>query len=220
MYFRARVVGFLADNRCFRWVPSAACTTSACSGKDKYSASSSSTSQADPNKQLNVQYGDGSTASGPVYTDKVIVAGLTATSQTFGTATTLTGNFGSSPTDGLVGCAYPALSQLGVSPFINTLISEGHIAEPVFSFRLVSENAAQSELYLGGLDSSQYVAGTTRYTPVISQTYWAVNTQVEVNGQAVSGLGQLNAIVDTGASSPAKPRLVRLLTPVDPQARR
>nr|QCC30103.1 secreted aspartic protease [Rhodotorula taiwanensis] len=182
------------------WVPSSQCTTSACSGKNKYSASSSSTSQAQSGNQLNVQYGDGSTASGPVYSDSVTVGGLTATGQTFGTATTLTGNFGSSPSDGLVGMAYPALSQLGVSPFFNTLWSEGHVARDVFSFRLAAGNSAPSELYLGGLNSNKYVAGTTGYTPVISQTYWAINTNVQVNGQSVSGLGTLNAIADTGTT--------------------
>ncbi|GAA5952922.1 hypothetical protein JCM8115_002384 [Rhodotorula mucilaginosa] len=156
------------------WVPSSACSGSGCGTHAKYTATSSSTSKAVTGKTLNVQYGDGSTASGPVYSDSVTVGGLTATGQTFGTATTLTGNFGSSPSDGLVGMAYPALSQLG--------------------------NSAASELYLGGLNSAKYVAGTTGYTPVISQTYWAINTNVAVNGQAVSGLGTLAAIADTGTT--------------------
>lgn len=125
---------------------------------------------------------------------------MTATGQTFGTATTLTGNFGSSPSDGLVGMAYPALSQLGVPPFFNTLWSEGRVAANSFSFRLATQNSAASELYLGGLNSAKYVAGTTGYTPVISQTYWAINTNVAVNGQAVSGLGTLAAIADTGTT--------------------
>lgn len=182
------------------WVPSSACSGSGCGTHAKYTAKSSSTSKAVTGKTLDVQYGDGSTASGPVYSDSVTVGGLTATGQTFGTATTLTGNFGSSPSDGLVGMAYPALSQLGVSPFFNTLWSEGRVAANSFSFRLATQNSAASELYLGGLNSAKYVAGTTGYTPVISQTYWAINTNVAVNGQAVSGLGTLAAIADTGTT--------------------
>ncbi|KAG0663087.1 Type I transmembrane sorting receptor [Rhodotorula mucilaginosa] len=182
------------------WVPSSACSGSGCGTHARYTATSSSTSKAVTGKTLNVQYGDGSTASGPVYSDSVTVGGLTATGQTFGTATTLTGNFGSSPSDGLVGMAYPALSQLGVPPFFNTLWSEGRVAANSFSFRLATQNSAASELYLGGLNSAKYVAGTTGYTPVISQTYWAINTNVAVNGQAVSGLGTLAAIADTGTT--------------------
>ncbi|GAA5991551.1 hypothetical protein JCM10908_005758 [Rhodotorula pacifica] len=182
------------------FVPSSSCTTSACANHHKYSASSSSTSKAVTGKTLNVQYGDGSTASGPVYSDSITVGGVTATGQTFGTATTLTGNFGSSPSDGLIGMAYPSLSQLGVSPFFNTLYSEGRVASNSFSFKLSAGNAAASELYLGGQNSAKYVAGTTGWTPVISQTYWAINANVAVNGASVSGLGQLAAIADTGTT--------------------
>lgn len=182
------------------FVPSSSCSGSGCGTHAKYSATSSSTSKAVTGKTLDVQYGDGSTASGPVYSDSVSVGGLTATSQTFGTATTLTGNFGASPSDGLVGMAYPSLSQLGVSPLFNTLWSQGRVAANSFSFRLATQNSAASELYLGGLNAAKYVAGTTGWTPVISQTYWAVNTNVAVNGQSVSSLGTLNAIVDTGTT--------------------
>ena len=48
------------------WVPSTVCDS--CSGKSQYDASSSSTSKKQSGS-FEIQYGDGSTVSGPVYTE-------------------------------------------------------------------------------------------------------------------------------------------------------
>ncbi|BGP53284.1 hypothetical protein JCM8202v2_000843 [Rhodotorula sphaerocarpa] len=177
------------------WVTAKGCSSSGCAS-DQYAPDQSSTSELVPNKTLNISYVDGSTASGPVYSDKVTVAGLTANNQKFGAATTVTGTLANSVTEGLCGMAYPTIASLEVSPFFNTLVDEGHVAAPVFSFRLSAQSGV-SELYLGGLDSSKYVAGTTQWTPVIDKAYWATRAQILVNGQAV---GQLNALIDSGTS--------------------
>lgn len=50
------------------WVPSSACTSSTCSTKKKYNPSSSSTSKK-LSGTFSIQYGDGSTVSGPIYQD-------------------------------------------------------------------------------------------------------------------------------------------------------
>lgn len=50
------------------WVPSSSCTSSTCKKKDRYTASSSSTSSK-KSGTFSIEYGDGSTVSGPVYTD-------------------------------------------------------------------------------------------------------------------------------------------------------
>ena len=50
------------------WVPSSSCRSSTCSPKKKYTASSSSTSSK-KSGSFSIEYGDGSTVSGPVYTD-------------------------------------------------------------------------------------------------------------------------------------------------------
>ncbi|GAA5901695.1 uncharacterized protein JCM6883_000367 [Sporobolomyces salmoneus] len=178
------------------WVPGSGCTSSACSSKHKYNPSTSSTS-ATTTKQLDVSYGDGSTSSGPAYSDSVTVAGLTASKQVFGSATTLSSSFGSSPEDGLVGMAFPSISQLQTSPFFQTLISQGKVASPQFSFKLTKSGAS---LDLGSMVSSRYVAGTTQWTPVTSKSYWNVQAQTQVNGKSVSSLGTFAAIVDTGTT--------------------
>jgi cathepsin D len=48
------------------WVPSSQCTSSACSAKKKYTASSSGKEESGT---FSILYGDGSTVSGPIFTD-------------------------------------------------------------------------------------------------------------------------------------------------------
>ena len=51
------------------WIPSSSCSSSTCKSKTRYSASSSSTSSK-KSGSFSIEYGDGSTVSGPIYTDK------------------------------------------------------------------------------------------------------------------------------------------------------
>ena len=74
------------------WVPSANCTSSPCSGKHKYNATTSTTSVHKSGK-FSISYGDGSSVSGPVYTDTVTVAGITVKNQYFSPVTTLSSSF-------------------------------------------------------------------------------------------------------------------------------
>ena len=50
------------------WVPSSSCTSSTCRKKSTYDASDSSTSSK-KSGTFEIEYGDGSTVSGPIYTD-------------------------------------------------------------------------------------------------------------------------------------------------------
>jgi cathepsin D len=108
------------------WVPSTDCGN--CSGKQEYDANSSSTGQQQSGS-FQIQYGDGSTVSGNVWTDTgkdlvdtamsclltkipVTVAGVTVTNQYFSPVTQLSDQFTQSPEDGLCGLAFPAISNL------------------------------------------------------------------------------------------------------------
>ncbi|BGP29181.1 hypothetical protein JCM10296v2_000919 [Rhodotorula toruloides] len=182
------------------WMPSSQCTSSACSGKHKYDASASSSSVPVTSKTFSVSYGDGSSSSGPVYQDTVTVAGLVGTGQTFGAATTLSTSFASDPEDGLAGLAFPSISDLQSPTLFQTLWNEGKVSANQFSFRLSSGNAAPSELYFGGMNPAHYVAGTTQWASVTSQSYWVVTGATAVNGKAVSAVNNFNAIIDTGTT--------------------
>ena len=93
------------------WIPSSSCTSSVCKSKHRYTASKSN-SASKQSGSFSIQYGDGSTVSGPVYSDTVSVAGVSVSSQKFSPVTTLSSSFSNDPIDGILGLAYPTISNL------------------------------------------------------------------------------------------------------------
>jgi len=81
------------------WVPSSSCKDASCSKKKKYNVSNSG-SGSKKKGNFTIQYGDGSTVSGPIYTDSVTVAGISVSDQYFSPVTTLSSSFGDDPIDG------------------------------------------------------------------------------------------------------------------------
>ncbi|KWU43253.1 aspartic protease [Rhodotorula sp. JG-1b] len=179
------------------WLPSASCNSAACNAHTKYDPSQSTTSSLVSGRKLTIVYGDGSSTSGVVYTDAVTFGGLTATSQAVGVATSLSSDFQDDPYDGLVGMAYGSISTMGVTPLFQTLVSQGRVAKSQFSTYLASSG---SELFLGGMNSAHFAAGSTHWYPVISQGYWTLAAKAAVNNKVVSSLGTFSALVDTGTS--------------------
>ncbi len=170
------------------------CTSSVCVGKNKYNPANSTTS-ASKSGSFSIAYGDGSTVSGPVYTDTVAIAGVTAHSQYFSPVNTLSPTFADEADDGLLGLAFPALSNLHQSPFINTAKAQGAIKSAEFGFKLASSG---SELYLGGTNSQLY-SGSIEYHNVIGSGYWQIANTNLMNGSHVIQSGQ-RAIIDSGTT--------------------
>ncbi|CCO34826.1 hypothetical protein BN14_08935 [Rhizoctonia solani AG-1 IB] len=160
------------------WIPSSACTSERCSGKNTYDASKSTSSKLQEGV-FDIKYGDGSGVSGPVYEDIVTVAGLSAENQKFSPVNE-TNSMEDYGTDGLMGLAFKSISKLNAPTFIDTLFSQKKIASPVFSMRLAS--APGSELYIGGINPSKHT-GEITYVPLEAQTYWVVNGSANANGQ-------------------------------------
>ncbi|KDQ54106.1 hypothetical protein JAAARDRAFT_697627 [Jaapia argillacea MUCL 33604] len=177
------------------WVPSSACTSTTCSTKHKYTATSSSTS-VKKTGTFSIEYGDGSTVSGPIYTDTVTVAGVSVQNQYFSPATTLSSDFNGDPIDGILGMAYPAISNLGEPPYFTTAYSQGKVTGDLFGFKLASTG---SELYLGGTDTSLYTGSIEYHTIDTSTGFWQpTGASALVNGAtAVSGF---ETIIDSGTT--------------------
>ncbi|KAF7312469.1 Acid protease [Mycena indigotica] len=177
------------------WVPSSSCTSSVCKSKSRFAASSSSTSSK-KSGTFSIQYGDGSTVSGPVYTDTVNVAGVAATKQYFSPVTTLSSSFSGDPIDGILGLAFPAISNLGQNPFFYTAENSGNVDSNVFSFYLASTG---SELYLGGTNPSLY-SGDVEYVPVASSSgFWqATGAKIKVGSTTV--VSGFQTIIDSGTT--------------------
>lgn len=222
------------------WVPGKGVT-----GFSTFDATASSTAK-NTSDRFSISYGDGSTVSGPVYTDTVTVAGLSAENQHFSPVTDMGTDFGDTTVDGLMGLAFPTISNLGEKPFFQTLWDEGKVDENLFSF--VLGDADDGELFLGGLDQSKFT-GQLAYTPVtqagcasypLSRSHsaalalttrrrlpaladWQVEGKARANGIA---LATEQMIIDTGttlilvrALPPPSPPFARLASPSDPRSR-
>ncbi|KIL56219.1 hypothetical protein M378DRAFT_194361 [Amanita muscaria Koide BX008] len=172
------------------------CTDSACSAKNKYNAGSSSTSQP-KSGFFSIIYVGSSQVSGPVYTETVTVAGITAKGQYFSPVTTMSGDFATGQFDGVLGLAFPALSNLNQNPFFNTAFSQGAVASNSFGFKLA---ASGSKLFLGGANSNLYSSSTESHSISSSSSgVWQIGgASISVNGnQVVSGF---ETIIDSGTT--------------------
>ncbi|KAJ7730174.1 acid protease [Mycena metata] len=177
------------------WIPSSSCTSSACRNKSKYNPNSSSTSSKKPGTLL-LEYADGSTISGPVYSDTVTVAGVTVKNQYFSAVTTLSSDFSTNPIDGIMGMGLLPISGLRQDPFLMNAESQGAVSVGQFSFYLASTG---SELYLGGTDTKKYT-GAIEFNPINTKTgYWdPMNAQAKVGSATV--LTGLQTIIDSGST--------------------
>lgn len=93
------------------WVFSSQLSTSSQSGHDIYNPSKSTTSSKKTGYTWSITYGDGSGAKGNVYADKVVVGGVTATSQAVEAATSISTQFQQDVNnDGLLGLAFSSIN--------------------------------------------------------------------------------------------------------------
>lgn len=148
-----------------------------------------------------IQYGSGST-EGANWIDDVTVAGLTSPNQTFFAATNAVG-FIELDADGIIGMAFSSIAQDNGTTFMENLIAQGSVPANEFSVylgRVASGTEDDSELTLGGRDSTKYTGDFTT-VPVSSETYWQVALdKVTVNGKTggINTPGQ--AAIDTGTT--------------------
>ncbi|KAH8997792.1 acid protease [Lactarius hatsudake] len=171
------------------FLPGSGCD-STCSGHTLYNSSSSSTS-SDTRQTFSLQYGDGSTVSGEQYTDTVTLAGFKASTHSHG-MNSLSDQF---PADGLLGMGYESLSSYGASPVFQSLVFQGQVSTPVFSFYFAESG---SELYIGGTNQALYT-GPFAYMPVTTRGYWeGLFDSISVNGKTV--FGSERAVIDTGTT--------------------
>jgi len=152
-----------------------------------YDSSKSSTSK-ELGRNFTVSYGDGTTASGPIYTDTVTVAGVKATDQAIGAATksTLTDD----GSVGIAGMGFESIAQFKSPPFFQTMFSQGQVRQNLFCFGLWTEGA---RLDLGHITQEAYTGSITYSSVDDSQGFWTTSFKVN-NGKAQSG------IIDTGTT--------------------
>ncbi|KAJ7456903.1 acid protease [Mycena latifolia] len=176
------------------WVPSSACNSSTCESKSKFDAASSTAVKK--SGKFSIAYGDGSQVSGPVYTDTVSVADVTATEQYFSPVTTLSSSFSDDPIDGILGLAFPAISNFNENPFFNTANADGTVDANQFGFFLASNG---SELYLGGTNADKF-AGDIEYHDIDTSTgFWQV-TGATAKVDSATTVSGFETVIDSGTT--------------------
>ncbi|XP_068450201.1 pepsin A-like [Clinocottus analis] len=180
------------------WVPSVSCTSSACVKHSKFNSSASSTFQAGT-RTFRISYYSGYT-SGITGYDLIKIGNLFVDHQIFGITETESAFLDFVPWDGIVGLAFPGLSDQGGTPLFNNLWNQGKIDQYMFSMYLNS-SVEGSMLILGGTDSSYYIR-TLQWIPLYQATnYWNIEIRsITINGNTVACSGGCVASVDSGTS--------------------
>ncbi|KAG2170207.1 MAG: CBS-domain-containing protein [Aureobasidium pullulans] len=182
------------------WVYSTLQPTSQQSGHSIYDPSKSSTSQLLVGNTWSIKYGDGSSASGNVYADKVIIGAVTATSQAVEAATSVSDSFLKDVNnDGLVGLSFSNINT--VSPnqqktFFDTVKST--LALPLWTANL--KKGAPGTYDFGYIDSSKY-SGKITYVDVNSASgFWQFTADGYQIGSSSTVSSSFVAIADTGTT--------------------
>jgi len=180
------------------WVPSKQCTSIACFLHTKYDSSASQTHKAN-GTTFEIQYGSGS-MEGFVSNDNLIIGDLTLEGQDFAEATKEPGlAFAFGKFDGILGLAYDTISVNHIVPPFYSMVHQGLLDSPVFSFRVGSSEEDGGEAIFGGIDDTAYT-GKITYVPVRRKAYWEVELEKVTFGDDELDLENTGAAIDTGTS--------------------
>jgi saccharopepsin len=137
---------------------------------------------------------------GFVSQDTVRIGDLEIKKQDFAEATKEPGlAFAFGKFDGILGMAYDTISVNHIVPPFYNMLNQGLLDEPVFSFRLGSDEADGGECMFGGVDSSAYT-GKLQYVPIRRKGYWEVELEKIGFGKEELELENTGAAIDTGTS--------------------
>lgn len=135
-----------------------------------------------------------------MYADKVVVGGVTATSQAVEAATSISTQFQQDKdNDGLLGLAFSSINT--VSPkaqttFFDTVKSS--LAKPLFAVDLKYHAAGSYDF--GFIDSSKYSGAITYVDVDSSQGFWGFTTTGYIVGNGTVAKTTINGIADTGTT--------------------
>lgn len=147
-----------------------------------------------------ITYGDGSGAAGTVYADKVVVGGVTATSQAVEAATSVSSQFQQDKdTDGLLGLAFSSINTVKPTPqktFFDTV--KANLPSPVFCANLKYHAAGTYDF--GFIDSSKYTGSITYVNVNTANGFWEFTADGYAIGTGATTTSSIDAIADTGTT--------------------
>lgn len=181
-----------------RWVFSTELPASEQTGHSVYNPGTSGT--LDNGETWSISYGDGSSASGNVFFDTVVVGGTTVTGQAVEAAQTISAQFqADTANDGLLGLAFDSINTATpnkVATFFQNAIPT--LAAPLFTANLKKGTAGNYNF--GYIDSSEYT-GSITYVPVnTANGFWEFTASGYAVGSGAFVSSSIDAIADTGTT--------------------
>uniref|UniRef100_A0A8C9FSH7 Peptidase A1 domain-containing protein n=1 Tax=Pavo cristatus TaxID=9049 RepID=A0A8C9FSH7_PAVCR len=175
------------------WVPSVYCSSPACANHQRFDPARSSTYRSTATS-VAAWYGTGSMVGVLAY-DTVTVSIQGVQNQMVGLSQWEPGSFlVHVPFDGFLGLAFPRIAASGATPLFDSMMSQGLVAQDLFSIYLTPHERNGSFVLFGGIDSSCFT-GNLSWIPL---TRW----DVAWVGALVS---RRTAILDSGTSMLAGP---------------
>ncbi|KAF2740781.1 Asp-domain-containing protein [Polyplosphaeria fusca] len=179
------------------WVFSSLQASSQLTGHDYYKVDASKKVQG---ASWRITYGDGSGAAGTVYADKVVVGGVTATSQAVEAATSVSAQFQQDrDTDGLLGLAFSSINTVKPTPqktFFDTV--KASLPEPLFSVNLKYHAAGSYDF--GFIDKAKYTGDITYVDVITKNGFWEFTVDGYAIGSGATTKSSIDAIADTGTT--------------------
>ena len=168
------------------------------SGHSVYNPATSG--KVDTGETWSISYGDGSSASGNVYFDTVVVGGTTVTNQAVEAAQTISAQFQSdTANDGLLGLAFDSINTASpnqVPTFFDN--AKPTLAAPVFTANLKKGTAGNYNF--GYIDSSEYTGGITYVAVNTANGFWEFTSNGYAVGSGAFVSSSIDAIADTGTT--------------------
>lgn len=166
----------------------------------QYNPSKSSTSKKLTGATWSISYGDGSSSSGDVYTDKVTVGGLSVSSQAVEAAKKVSAEFESeTDLDGLLGLGFSSINTVKPTKqktFFESALSS--LDSPVFTADLKHQEPGTYNF--GYIDDSAYT-GEIAYTPIdSSEGWWTFTSESYSVGSGSTVDTSITGIADTGTT--------------------
>jgi len=179
------------------WVFSSLQPSSQTSGHAVYKADAS---KLEKGSSWKISYGDGSGAAGKVYADKVVVGGVTATSQAVEAATSISTQFQQDKdNDGLLGLSFSSINTVKPNPkttFFDTVKAD--LAKPLFGVDLKYHAAGTYDF--GFIDDSKYSGSLTYVDVDSSQGFWGFTASGYIVGNGTASTSSISGIADTGTT--------------------
>jgi len=187
------------------WIPSKSCA--ACTGKNLYDSSASSTWVQNGTK-FEIVYGSGPVSGFLSYDDVSFVESVVKKAE-FAEILDVTGlgmAYSMGKFDGILGLGWDTISVDGIPPIFKTMVDQNIIANPVFSFLLGTKDKEEGELLLGGIDDNAYT-GKLVYQNLTTLGYWQVDaSDFSTSGKSIAK--NQAVIIDSGTSLVAGPEKV------------